>query len=71
MCKVSRDGVLLGWMRGSVGGQLPQTPAAAEYVAALALAVKATSSVEALSDYQGLAGLEDADDNIITYRKLQ
>ena len=69
LCKVSRDGVLLGWLRGPVGGQLPQTSAAAEYVAALALAARAEHQVEALSDYQGLAGLEGAPEDVITYRE--
>ncbi len=69
ICKVSRDGVLLGWLRGSVGGQLPQTSPASEHVAVLALAMRAAHHVEALSNYKGLEGLEDAPSDVISYRK--
>ena len=69
VCKVSRDGALLAWMRGAVGGQLPQSSGAAEYVAALALTTRATREIEALVDYQGLIGLLEASLDTISYRK--
>ena len=69
VCKISRDGALLGWMRGPVGGQLPQSAGAAEHVAALALATRAEQAVEALVDYKGLENLQDASVDVISYRK--
>ena len=60
VCKVSQDGVLLGWLRGTVGGQLPQTSPASEHVAILALATRARNAVAAHSDYKGLEHLEEA-----------
>ena len=67
--KLSAEGVLLGYARGTVGSRLPQSSAAAEHVPVLALACIASAPVVALSDYQGLEALEEKDMDIITYRK--
>ena len=69
VCKVSSDGVLLGYLCGSVGTQLPQPAPAAEYVAGLALATSASSPTVSMADYKGLAGLESAPQDSISYRK--
>ena len=62
-------GVLLGWARGSVGTQLPQTSPASENVAVLAAATIAQASITAHSDYSGVPGLENLGRDVITYRK--
>ena len=67
--KLSRDGVVLGWMKGPVGRQLPQSSPASEHIAALALATHATSAVDALSDYKGLEHFEDAPQDVISRRQ--
>ena len=69
--KMSQDGVLLGWVRGRVGQQLPATSPASEHVAALAATafVGATPAATAFSDYQGLHALEEKPMHTITYRK--
>ena len=60
ICKVSEEGELMGYMRGVVGSGLPQTSPAAEHVAGLAAAAAPGGLVAcALSDYQGLAHLQD------------
>ena len=69
MVKVSREGVLLGWLRGTVGSQLPQTSPASETVAVLAGATEAEHSVNLHSDYKGLEGLEAEPIDAISYRK--
>ncbi len=56
-------------MRGPVGGQLPQSSGAAEHVAVLALATRAEQAVDALADYNGLENLQDAPEDVVSYRK--
>ena len=67
--KISREGILLGWMRGTVGAQLPQSSPAAESVAVLAVDMRAQDAATANSDYQGHAGLEEQPMDAITCRK--
>ncbi len=67
--KISREGTLLGWLRGTVGSQLPQTSPASEMVAILAGATEAEHSINLHSDYKGLEGLEEAPRDAISYRK--
>ena len=67
--KVSREGTLLGWMRGTVGSHLPQTSPASETVAVLAGATEADHSITLHSDYQGLEKLEEAPSDAISHRK--
>ena len=67
--KVSRDGILLGWMRGTVGAQLPPTSPASEAVAVLAGATEAEAAIKLHSDYQGLDKLEEAPNDVISHRK--
>ncbi len=67
--KVSREGTLLGWMRGTVGGHLPQSSPAAETVAVLAGASEAEHAITLHSDYKGLEKLEEAPRDAISHRK--
>ncbi len=57
--KISQDGVLLAWMRGTVGNALPQTSPASEHVATLAAVTAPGAGVtQANSDYKGLEHVE-------------
>ena len=67
--KISREGTLLGWMRGTVGAQLPQSAGAAETVAVLAGAIEAAHAVQLHTDYQNLDGLERAPHDVVSHRK--
>ena len=57
VCKVAGDGTLLAAVSGRVGRQLPQTSAAAEYVAGPMAASMSTVTV-ANSDYKNLDHVE-------------
>jgi hypothetical protein len=60
VCKVTEDGTLQGWMRGTVGASLPQTSPAAEHVASLAGACAPGGGVTTEhSDYKGLEHIEE------------
>ncbi len=67
--KVSADGILLGWAKGGVGTQLPQTSPASEQVAMLATATLAKHTLAAHADYQGIESLEARPLDRISYRK--
>ncbi len=60
---MSRDGALLASISGRVGRQLPQTSAAAEYVAGLSAAAQAGVTT-ANSDYNNLSGVEALPDDV-------
>ncbi len=65
---LSRDGILLASISGRVGGQLPQTSAAAENVAGLAAAAQ-TGVTTVNSDYKNLSGVESLPDHIALHPK--
>ncbi len=67
-CEISVDGVVLAWVSGAVGTQLPSTSPASEHVAALAT-IRFPNIDEVRSDYKGLDQFETPPPHQVLSRK--